>query len=104
MILGNDEHVFPLQKYYKQRHPEWCNNLHELSTTGEVCNDEIPPPQQRRAWMIVRHVLVSRYARWNMVDQEYYDKKLYPSNVDALPEDFKPKWNDINNESIDNES
>jgi hypothetical protein len=103
MILGNDEHVFPLRKYYNQHHPEWCNNLHELSTTGEVCNDDIPPPQQRRAWMIVRHVLISRYARRNMVDQDCYDKKLYPSNIDALPKDFEPKWNDMNNESIDNE-
>ncbi len=99
IILSNDEHVFPLKKYYNQYHPEWYNNLQELSTTGEACNDDIPPSEQRRAWMIVRHVLVSRYAHHGMVDETSYNKKLYPSNVDALPRDFKPTWDDMNNKS-----
>jgi hypothetical protein len=93
--LSNDELVAPLKKYYNQYHPEWYNNLQELSTTGDACNEDVPPPEQRRAWMIVRRVLVSHYAHQGMVDEKYYDKKLYPSNVDALPEDFKLKWNDI---------
>jgi hypothetical protein len=93
--LSNDELVAPLKKYYNQYHPEWYNNLQELSTTGDACNEDVPPPEQRRAWMIVRRVLVSHYAHRGMVDGTNYDKKLYPSNVDALPEDFKLKWNDI---------
>jgi hypothetical protein len=97
MYLSNDELVSPLKKYYNQYHPEWYNNLQDLSTTGDACNEDVPPPEQRRAWMIVRHVLVSRYAHWGMVDQTDYDKKLYPSNVDALSKDFKLKWNDMSN-------
>ncbi len=95
MYLSNDELISPLKKFYNQYHPEWYNNLQELSTTGAACNEDNPPPEQRRGWMIVRHVLVSHYAHRGMVDETYYDKKLYPSNVDALPKDFKPKWNDM---------
>ncbi|CAF3404052.1 unnamed protein product [Rotaria sp. Silwood1] len=97
MVLRNDEHVSPLRKYYNQYNPEWYNNLHDLSTTGKASNEDIPPPEQRRAWMIVRHALVSLYAHKGMVDEKHYDKKLYPSNIDSLPKDFEPKWNDMNN-------
>ncbi|CAF3669763.1 unnamed protein product [Rotaria socialis] len=99
MYIGDDEYVSPLQKYYSQYHPDWYNNLNELATTGNACSNDIPPTEQRRAWMIVRHVLVSHYARREMVDEESYDEKLYPSNIEALPKDFEPKWNDNNYES-----
>ncbi|CAF5037793.1 unnamed protein product, partial [Rotaria magnacalcarata] len=99
MYLSNDELVSPLQKYYNQYHPDWYNNLNELADTGNSCKEDIPPLEQRRAWMIVRHVIVSRYAHSGMVDKESYGKKLYPSNIEALPKDFEPKWNDKNYES-----
>lgn len=99
MILNNDEHVYPLKKYYNQYHPQWYNNLQELSNTGKGCSKDIPPSEQRRAWMIVRHVLISRYARRGMVDEISYDKKLYPPNTDTLSEDFEVKWNYEDEES-----
>jgi hypothetical protein len=103
VMLNEDECISPRQKYYNQYHPKWYNNLHELSTTGEACNEDVPTPEQCRAWMIVRHVLVSRYARRGMVDEKYYDKKLYPTNVDSLPADFKVKWNDMDNKPVEDE-
>jgi hypothetical protein len=104
MYLSNDEHISPLKKFYNQYHPQWYNNLKELSTTGAACNEDIPPPEQRRAWMIVRHVLVSHYAPKGMVDEIRYDRKLYPSNVNALPKSFKLKWNDMSKESDEDEN
>ena len=93
-----DELIYPLQKFYNQRQPDWYNNLNALSTQGNACTERIAPPEQRRAWMLVRHVLVARYAPWGMVDNEPYDKKLYPADVSALPANFKPTWD---NEGID---
>ncbi|CAF1461932.1 unnamed protein product [Adineta steineri] len=51
--------VFPLAKYYNQRHPAWYNNLKNQSTEGNACNESIPPPDQRRAWMVVRHAITT---------------------------------------------
>ena len=51
--------------------------------------------KQRRAWMIVRHVLVSRYTELGMIDQTRYDTNLYPSNIEALPTNFVIKWSNI---------
>ncbi|CAF1379737.1 unnamed protein product [Adineta ricciae] len=102
MFVG-DIKIAPLQKFYDQYHPDWCDNLHHLSTEGAACNESIPPAEQRRAWMIVRHVLVPHYASRGMVEEEHYDEKLYPSNVDALPADFKQNWNDTNDTPVTEE-
>ncbi|CAF1493799.1 unnamed protein product [Adineta steineri] len=88
-----DEIIFPKAKYYNERHPSWYNNLKKQSTEGNACNERIPPPDQRRAWMVVRHAIVDRY-KISMIDNEEYDDKLYPLNVEALPADFEPQWKD----------
>ncbi|CAF1344879.1 unnamed protein product [Adineta steineri] len=93
MVLSDNEEVFPLQKYYHLNHPEWYNNLNVQSHNGTACNETIPPADQRRAWMVVRRVLLRHYKRNNMVDNDHYDSKLYPT-VNALPDDYEPKWND----------
>jgi hypothetical protein len=87
------EFISPLAKYYNIYHPAWYNNLKRLSTEGVACKEEIPPEDQRRAWMVVRHVLVNHY-RDRMIDYEQYNEILYPHNVEALPADFKPQWED----------
>jgi hypothetical protein len=89
----NYELVSPLPKYYSMYHPDWYNNLENQSKEGNACTESIPPSDQRRAWMIVRHTLLNRY-KASMIDRESYDEKLYPHNVDALPSDFEPEWND----------
>ncbi|CAF3503844.1 unnamed protein product [Rotaria sp. Silwood1] len=61
MFLGDVE-IFPLQKFHNQYNPDWYNNMHSLSTEGKACDESIPPPEQCRAWMIVRSVLVPHYA------------------------------------------
>ncbi|CAF1152256.1 unnamed protein product [Adineta ricciae] len=99
MFVGDIE-IAPLQKFYDQYHPDWCDNLRHLSTEGTACNESIPPVEQRRAWMIVRHVLVPHYARYGMVEEENYNKKFYPSNVDSLLPDFKPNWNDTTEDPV----
>jgi hypothetical protein len=87
------ETIFPKAKYYNQTHPAWYSNLKRLSTEGMACKESIPPPDQRRAWMVTRHAIVNHYKNV-MIDHENYDDKLYPHNVDALPEDFEPRWKD----------
>ena len=89
------ELVFPNAKYYNEKHPAWYNDLKRLSTEGSACKEKIPPPDQRRAWMVARHTLVNRY-KHRMVDNKEYDEKLYPVNVESLPADFEPKWKDKN--------
>jgi hypothetical protein len=93
MVLDGDESVFPLQKYYHLYHPEWYNNLNVQSSQGIGCNEDVPPPDQRRAWMVVRRVLLRHYDRFGMIDNARYDSKLYP-RIDSLPADYEPKWND----------
>ncbi|CAF1010662.1 unnamed protein product [Adineta ricciae] len=93
MIIADDEEVFPIQKYYYQYHPEWYNSLNNQTVHGTACNEDLPPADQRRAWMIVRHVLVGHYSSSGMIDHPHYDPTLYPK-VDSLPSDYKPKWND----------
>ncbi|CAF4851865.1 unnamed protein product [Rotaria sp. Silwood1] len=88
------EYVFPRAKYFNTNYLAWYNNLKKLSTEGDGCKESIPPPDQRRAWMVVRHTLVNRHKN-KMVDNEEYDNKLYPSNVESLPADFEPNWKDI---------
>ncbi|CAF3780044.1 unnamed protein product [Rotaria sp. Silwood1] len=88
------EYIFPRAKYFNTNYPAWYNNLKKLSTVGDGCKESIPPPDQRRAWMVVRHTLVNRYKN-KMVDNKEYDNKLYPSNVESLPADFEPNWKDI---------
>ncbi|CAF1137243.1 unnamed protein product [Adineta steineri] len=90
-----DEIVFPKAKYYNERHPAWYNSLKKQSTEGNACNESIPPPDQRRAWMVVRHAIVNRY-KSSMIDNKEYDDKSYPLNVEALPADFEPQWKDEN--------
>ena len=103
MYLSDDELESPLKKYYNQYHPEWYNNLQERSTAGNACDDGHPPPEQRRAWMIVRRVLLARYASHGMVEQENYDEKRYPVKIEVLSADFNIKWNDTENELVEND-
>ena len=60
--------------------------------------------EQRRAWMIVRHVLLLRYARYDMIDAKRYDPTLYPLSIEALPADFEPKWSDMSNDGNEESS
>ncbi|CAF1346432.1 unnamed protein product [Adineta steineri] len=90
-----DEIIFPKAKYYNERHPAWYNNLKKQSTEGNTCNELIPPPDQRRAWMVVRHAIINR-RNGSMIDNKEYDDKLYPLNADTLPADFEPVWKDEN--------
>ena len=94
----DDELIEPLKRYYNQYQPKWYNNLNALSTSGLACAEDHPPIEQRRAWMIVRQVLLARYTRYGMVDAKYYDPKLYPLSIEALPADFEPQWNDKNDD------
>ncbi|CAF1034200.1 unnamed protein product [Adineta steineri] len=89
------EVVFPKAKYYNERYPAWYNNLKKQSTEGNACNESIPPPDQRRAWMVVRHAIIKR-RNGAMIDNKEYDDKLYPLNVETLPADFEPVWKDEN--------
>ena len=102
MYIG-DVQISPLQKFYDQYHPDWCDNLRHLSTEGKACAESVPPAEQRRAWRIVRHVLVPFHVSYGMVEEKQYDKNLYPSNVDALPPDFKLNWNDATNDPLEND-
>ncbi|CAF1620013.1 unnamed protein product, partial [Adineta ricciae] len=87
------ETVFPKAKYYNVNHSTWYNDLKQQSTEGNACREIIPPPEQRRAWMVVRHTLVNHF-KHVMVDNKEYDNKLYPTNVVSLPADFEPQWKD----------
>ncbi|CAF4002264.1 unnamed protein product [Rotaria sordida] len=87
------EYIFPKAKYYNEKHPAWYNDLNRQSIEGSACNESIPPPDQRRAWMVVRHTLIN-YHKGSMVDNKDYDSKLYPMNIETLPKDFEPKWKD----------
>ena len=93
MIINEDEKIFPLQKYYHLHHPEWYNNLDSQANLGTACNESVPPSEQRRAWMVVRHVLLRHYRQSGMIDNDRYDSKLYPE-VHSLPDDYEPTWND----------
>ena len=97
---NNYELVFPKAKYFNIYHPAWYNDLKKQATTDVACTESIPPPEQRRSWMIVRPTLLNHYKN-AMVDQKEYDPKLYPEKVDALPTDFEPKWNDESFEFTD---
>jgi hypothetical protein len=88
------ELIFPQAKYYNMEHPAWYNDITKQSTEGVRCKESIPPLDQRRAWMVVRHTLVNHY-KHAMIDHTEYDKKLYPMNVDPLPADYEPKWEDV---------
>ncbi|CAF1178374.1 unnamed protein product [Adineta steineri] len=94
MFVGDNE-IAPLENFYSQYHPKWCDNLRHLSTNGKACDDNIPPIEQRRAWMIVRHALIHHYARRGIVEEDHYDKKFYPTNINALPADFELQWNTV---------
>jgi hypothetical protein len=75
-VYVGDVKIAPLQKFYSEYHPDWYNNLHLLSTEGSACDEIIPLLEQRRAWMIVRHVLVHHYAHRGIVDEKHYNKQL----------------------------
>ncbi|CAF1050639.1 unnamed protein product [Rotaria sordida] len=91
------ERISPRAKYYNKHHPTWYNDLTRLSTEGDGCQESIPPLDQRRAWMVVRHAII-KHSDGKMIDEKEYDNKLYPLNIESLPADFEPKWND---ESLD---
>ncbi|CAF0895799.1 unnamed protein product [Didymodactylos carnosus] len=93
---GDDDEVgvFPVAKYYNEKYRAWYNDLNQLSTTGVACSETISPPDQRRAWMVVRHTLIKHYNESHkmIADPKGYGSKLYPSNVEALPADFQLTW------------
>ena len=90
---NDDEVIFPKAKYYNQIYPSWYDDLDRHSMKGVACHDMNPPPDQRRAWMVVRRTLINHY-KSTMIDFKEYNAKLYPSNIESLPEDFEPRWDD----------
>ncbi|CAF1362168.1 unnamed protein product [Rotaria sp. Silwood1] len=97
--LNEDEDytlVHPNAKYYSERYPAWYNDLKRQSTEGNACNETIPPPDQRRAWMVVRRALVKYYCTRGMIDRTDYDPNLYPAGIVPIDENFKPGWKDRN--------
>ena len=91
-IAVGDQTFYPRRKYFEERAPEWFDDLEEKSKTGDLHNDSIPPKEQRRAWMAVRNALVNRYG---MDDQPSYDSELYPTTIESVPDDYQPKWENI---------
>ncbi|CAF1524237.1 unnamed protein product, partial [Adineta steineri] len=90
VCIGETE-FHPKQNYFLERAPEWLDDLEQKSKTGDLYNDSKLPPEQRRAWMAVRHALVYRYSTTGMEDLENYDENLYPA-IESVSADFEPKW------------
>ncbi|CAF1374421.1 unnamed protein product [Rotaria sp. Silwood1] len=79
----------PRRKYYVDRVPEWLNDIDEKSKTADLRNENIPPIEQRRAWMAVRHEVIQRYG---MIDLPSYNASHYPQVISSLPAGFTPTW------------
>ncbi|CAF1345469.1 unnamed protein product [Rotaria magnacalcarata] len=88
IIIGDDKFL-PRCSYYEKRAPEWLDDLNDKTRTGDMHSENIPPLEQRRAWMAVHHTLVKHYAT---IDHPSYDKSYYPSSIDSLPADYQPEW------------
>ncbi|CAF1192612.1 unnamed protein product, partial [Didymodactylos carnosus] len=100
VYMGDDDDavsIFPAAKYYNEKHSAWYNDLNKQSTVGKACAEMVAPPDQRRAWMVVRHTLIKHYSKSHkMIEQKHYNTKLYPRSVVTLPEDYEPTWKDEN--------
>ena len=79
----------PRRTYYEQRAQQWLDDIDEKAKTGDMCKDNMPPLDQRRAWMAVRKALVSHY---QTKDQPSYDNQCYPSSVESLLAGYQPQW------------
>jgi hypothetical protein len=88
-LLVGGETFQPRRKYYAERAQQWLEDLEDKSRTGDLCNEGIPPPEQRRAWMAVRTALIKHYG---IVDQPSYDNQLYPATIQSLPAGYTPNW------------
>ncbi|CAF1608850.1 unnamed protein product, partial [Didymodactylos carnosus] len=87
-IVGNETFT-PRRKYYEARAPGWLDDLDLKFQNGAFRSESYPPPEQRRAWMAVRNVLVAHY---KMTDHTSYDNDMYPSSILSLPSGYTPKW------------
>ncbi|CAF4476018.1 unnamed protein product [Rotaria socialis] len=88
-IIIGDDRFSPRRTYYEERAPEWLDDLNDKARTGDMHGENIPPFEQRRAWITVHHALVKHYAT---IDHPSYDRSYYPSSIDSLPADYEPKW------------
>ncbi|CAF0776485.1 unnamed protein product, partial [Didymodactylos carnosus] len=87
-IVGNEKFT-PRRKYYEDRASGWLADLDLKFQNGALRSESYPPPEQRRAWMAVRNVLVAHY---KMTDHTSYDNDMYPSSILSLPSGYTPKW------------
>ncbi|CAF1446851.1 unnamed protein product [Adineta steineri] len=77
---------------FYERTPEWFDDLEQKSKTGDLYNDSKLPPEQRRAWMAVRHTLTERYSTKWMEGLEKYDENCDHA-IESVSADFEPEWN-----------
>lgn len=92
LVVG-DEKFFPRYTYYQQRAEQWFDDINEKAKSGDMHEMNMPPLDQRRAWMVVRKTLVHHY---KIVDHPSYDNQYYPASINSLPADYKPKWTCLN--------
>jgi hypothetical protein len=90
LIVGN-ERFTPRRTYYVQRAQQWLDDIDEKARTGDMRDTNMPPLDQRRAWMAVRQVLVNHYG---IKDQPSYDNQYYPTSTISLPAGYQPQWTD----------
>ncbi|CAF1659904.1 unnamed protein product [Adineta ricciae] len=88
LIVGKQKFQ-PKRQFYVDRASNWLVDLEEKSKTGKFCEENVPPPEQCRAWMAVRLALVRHY---NMKDYSTYDEKLYPTDIKSVSINFQPTW------------
>ncbi|CAF1281741.1 unnamed protein product [Didymodactylos carnosus] len=93
-FIIRDKEFFPISTYYQEYAKDWFDDLNEKSKTGINHSKEIPPQEQRRAWMAVRKKVVKRHG---LNDYTSYDDKRYPSTIQSLSSNFKVKWKDLLN-------
>ncbi|CAF1359895.1 unnamed protein product [Adineta steineri] len=87
-VVVGEETIHPKSKYYKDRAPEWFQNLNQMANYGPDKDNSIPPEDQRKAWMKVRKTIVKRFG---LVDLPNYSKE-YDTTIQSSPENFVEKW------------
>ncbi|CAF4629187.1 unnamed protein product, partial [Rotaria sp. Silwood2] len=91
LIVGGDT-FSPRRTYYEQRAPQWLDDLDEKARSGDMHDTNMPPFEQRQAWMAVRKALVSHY---KIKDYSSYDNQHYPLSIKGLPAGYEPQWTNI---------
>ncbi|CAF2698717.1 unnamed protein product [Rotaria sp. Silwood2] len=91
LIVGGDT-FSPRRTYYEQRAPQWLDDLDEKARSGDMHDTNMPPFEQRQAWMAVRKALVSHY---KIKDYSSYDNQHYPLSIKSLPAGYEPQWTNI---------